>query len=79
MSQRHELETRLKGETLVRKGLMRKHEGIIPLRLIPDLNVIKIGGHGIVDYGREVRLDVRSGMNGFANCRHCRFKMPIAS
>src|SRR6516164_5560826 len=56
MSQRHELETRLKGETLVRKGLMRKHEGIVPLRLIPDLNVIKIGGHGIIDYGREVVL-----------------------
>ena len=56
MSQRHELETRLKGETLVRKGLMRKHEGILPLRLIPDLNVIKIGGHGIVDYGRDVVL-----------------------
>jgi hypothetical protein len=56
MSQRHELETRLKGETLVRKGLMRKHEGITPLRLIPDLNVVKIGGHGIVDYGRDVVL-----------------------
>lgn len=56
MSERHELETRLKGETLVRKGLMRKHEGILPLRLIPDLNVIKIGGHGIVDYGRDVVL-----------------------
>src|SRR5215510_12867514 len=56
MSQRRELETSLKGETLVRKGLMRKHEGINSLRLIPDLNVIKIGGHGIVDYGREVVL-----------------------
>src|SRR5215831_9891982 len=56
MSRRHELETRLKGETLVRKGLMREHEGILPLRLIPDLNVIKIGGHGIVDYGRDVVL-----------------------
>jgi molybdenum storage protein len=56
MSQRKELETRLRGETLVRKGLMRKREGINPLRLLPDLNVIKIGGHGIVDYGREVVL-----------------------
>jgi molybdenum storage protein len=56
MSQRHELETRLKGETLVRKGLMRKHQGITPLRLLPDLNVVKIGGHGIVDYGRDVVL-----------------------
>ena len=28
---------------------------------------------------RLARLDVRSGMNGFADCRHCRFKLPIAS
>lgn len=56
MSHRYELETRLKGETLVRKGLMKKHAGIAPLRLIPDLNVVKIGGHGTIDYGREVLL-----------------------
>ena len=56
MSPRHELETKLKGETLVRKGLMQKHAGIVPLRLVPDLNVVKIGGHGIIDYGREVVL-----------------------
>jgi molybdenum storage protein len=56
MSPRHELESRLKGETLVRKGLMQKHAGIVPLRLVPDLNVVKIGGHGIIDYGREVVL-----------------------
>jgi molybdenum storage protein len=55
MSNRRELENKLKGETLVRKGL-RKHEGIAPLRLVPDLNVIKLGGHGIIDYGREVVL-----------------------
>ena len=56
MSARHELETKLKGETLGRKGLMQKHAGIVPLRLVPDLNVVKIGGHGIIDYGREVVL-----------------------
>jgi molybdenum storage protein len=55
MSPRRELENRLKGETLVRRG-MRRHEGIEPLRLVPDLNVVKIGGHGIIDYGREVVL-----------------------
>jgi molybdenum storage protein len=53
MAPRHEIETKLKGETLVRKGLMRRH-GIAPLRLVPELNVVKIGGHGVIDYGREV-------------------------
>jgi molybdenum storage protein len=56
MSPRHELESRLKGETLVRKGLLQAQAGIVPLRLVPDLNVVKIGGHGIIDYGREVVL-----------------------
>lgn len=54
MAPRHEIETNLKGETLVRKGLMHKYKGIVPLRLVPNLNVVKIGGHGIIDYGREV-------------------------
>ncbi len=56
MTDRHEVESRLKGETLVRKGLMRRHAEIPQLRLIPDLNVVKIGGHGVIDYGREVVL-----------------------
>jgi len=56
MTQRHELETELRGETLVRKGMTRRHAGISPLRLVPDLKVIKIGGHGAIDYGREVVL-----------------------
>jgi molybdenum storage protein len=56
MAQRHEMESKLKGETLVRKGLMRKHDAIPILRMIPDLHVVKIGGHGLVDYGRDVVL-----------------------
>ncbi|MEJ2699318.1 MAG: uridylate kinase [Desulfuromonadales bacterium] len=56
MAPRHEIESKLKGETLVRKGLMHGHKGIVPLRLVPELNVVKIGGHGIIDYGREVVL-----------------------
>ena len=56
MPHRHEIASTLKGETLVRKGLMRKQQGIPTLRLVPELNVIKIGGHGIIDYGREVVL-----------------------
>jgi molybdenum storage protein len=53
MSHRHEVDTRFIGETLVRKGFMRKQENH-SLRLVPDLNVVKIGGHGAIDYGREV-------------------------
>ena len=56
MTPRHEIESKLKGETLVRKGAGHRRGGIAPLRLVPDLNVVKIGGHGIIDYGREVVL-----------------------
>ncbi|MCX7178529.1 MAG: uridylate kinase [Proteobacteria bacterium] len=54
MSGRHEIESGLKGETLTRKGL--RHQQTTSLRLVPELNVVKIGGHGIIDYGREVVL-----------------------
>jgi molybdenum storage protein len=54
MPPRHEIESRLRGETLVRKGLKHRQGGT--LKLVPELNVIKIGGHGIIDYGREVVL-----------------------
>lgn len=50
---RHEINSTLQGETLVRKGLMHRHAEHPPLRLVPELNVVKIGGHGIIDYGRE--------------------------
>jgi molybdenum storage protein len=56
MAQRHEMESKLKGETLVRKGLMKSHDEIPVMRVLPDLNVVKIGGHGLVDYGRDVVL-----------------------
>jgi molybdenum storage protein len=56
MSQRHEIESRLKGETLVSKGLMHRQAEIPQLRIVPNLHVIKLGGHGAIDYGREVLL-----------------------
>ncbi|MEZ4598334.1 MAG: uridylate kinase [Syntrophotaleaceae bacterium] len=56
MKKRHELKSKLQGETLVRKGLMKKHKNIQPMRLVPNLHVIKIGGHGTIDYGRGVVL-----------------------
>jgi molybdenum storage protein len=54
MAGRHEVYNKLQGETLVRKGLMQKHADIKPLRLSPDLQVVKIGGHGTIDFGRKV-------------------------
>jgi molybdenum storage protein len=54
MTSRREIDTPLRGETLVRKGI--KHRQTTTLRLVPELNVVKIGGHGIIDYGREVVL-----------------------
>jgi molybdenum storage protein len=56
MARRRELESKLKGETLVRKGLMQKQDELPVLRVLPELNVVKIGGHGLVDYGRDVVL-----------------------
>lgn len=56
MAVRHEVHNRLQGETLVRKGLMNSHDQIQQLRLIPDLQVVKIGGHGTIDFGREVLM-----------------------
>jgi molybdenum storage protein len=55
MGGRYEIDNKLKGETLVRKGLMKRHT-VDQIRLVPELNVVKIGGHGIIDYGREVVL-----------------------
>jgi molybdenum storage protein len=55
-TQRHDLAGRLRGESLVRKGLSRLYDGRPQLRLLPELNVVKIGGHGIIDYGKEVVL-----------------------
>jgi len=56
MTSRHEINSTLKGETLVRKGLMHRMHEQPTLRLVPELNIVKIGGHGIIDYGREVVL-----------------------
>jgi len=60
MTERREIETKLRGETLVRKGLLHRYKGVSPLRLVPDLNVVKIGGHGVIDYGREVVMPLMS-------------------
>lgn len=56
MHRRREINNKLQGETLVRKGLMKSHGNIDRLRLVPDLNVVKIGGHGVIDFGKEVVL-----------------------
>lgn len=56
MAGRHELDNKLRGESLGRKGLMKKHAQVQQLRLVPDLHVVKIGGHGTIDFGREVVL-----------------------
>jgi molybdenum storage protein len=52
--ERIDLASTLRGESLVRKGLMARTGGVDRIRVTPDLNVIKIGGHGVIDYGRAV-------------------------
>ncbi|MDD1720491.1 MAG: uridylate kinase [Euryarchaeota archaeon] len=46
----------MKDETLVRRAFLKGLEEGKQLRLLPELNVIKLGGHGAIDYGREVVL-----------------------
>ncbi len=54
MKKRFELRSGLQGETLVRKGMMKSRPAGGQIRIAPGINVIKIGGHGAIDYGREV-------------------------
>jgi molybdenum storage protein len=54
MKHRFELTSGLQGETLVRKGMRKRRPARGQIRITPDLNVIKIGGHAAIDYGREV-------------------------
>ncbi|NYT21875.1 MAG: uridylate kinase [Methanomicrobiales archaeon] len=51
---RFDIANKLQGESLVRKGLLERYEGRTQIRLMPELNVIKIGGHGIIDYGKDI-------------------------
>jgi molybdenum storage protein len=53
---RYDIDNKLRGETLVRKGLMKRHAGVHQIKIVPDLNVVKIGGHGVIDFGRDVVL-----------------------
>jgi molybdenum storage protein len=56
MAKRLELKSGLQGETLVRKGMMKQRKRAAgQIRIAPDINVLKIGGHGVIDYGREVK------------------------
>lgn len=58
MIKRHELKNKLQGETLVRRSLEygEHHERMV--RVAPNLNVVKIGGHGTVDFGSKVLLPI---------------------
>jgi len=56
MHKRHEISNKLQGETLVRKKLFDKYKERPLIRILPEMNVIKIGGHGIIDYGHDVVL-----------------------
>ena len=51
---RKEIASKLRGETLSRNGLLTRYEEITPMQIAPEVNVIKIGGHGLIDYGAQV-------------------------
>lgn len=52
--QRIEIASKLMGETLVRRRLIERTAIEKPYRITPELNVLKIGGHGAIDYGKRV-------------------------
>jgi molybdenum storage protein len=54
MAERFEMDSRFRGESLVRRGLLRETRSERQIRIMPELNVVKIGGHGVIDYGKEV-------------------------
>lgn len=54
MHKRFELKSGLQGETLVRKEMIKSGKLPRQIRIAPEVNVIKIGGHGVIDYGRDV-------------------------
>jgi molybdenum storage protein len=53
---RFEVDNKLQGESLVRKTLSASYAGRRQIKLLPELNVIKVGGHGVIDYGKAVVL-----------------------
>jgi len=54
MNKRYGLASRLEGDTLVGSGHMKKVPRWDQICIAPELNVIKIGGHAGIDYGRKV-------------------------
>ncbi len=49
---RKHIPSRLKGATLIERGLLRGTRNE-PVRLLPTLNIVKIGGQSMIDYGRS--------------------------
>jgi molybdenum storage protein len=56
--ERFDQSNRLQGETLVRRGTTDIYKNRPPIRLTPHLHVIKVGGHGVIDYGSKVVFPV---------------------
>jgi len=56
MKKRREIDNRLQGETLVRKSLEYGEKQNRTVKIAPELNVVKIGGHGTIDFGSTVLL-----------------------
>ena len=54
MIKRHDISSSLLGETLVRKKLKQTIDSSDQIRITPNLNVLKIGGYGIIDYGKKI-------------------------
>ncbi len=56
MIKRREIKNKFQGETLVRRSLEYGEHQDKTIRIAPNLNVVKIGGHGTIDFGSTVLL-----------------------
>ncbi len=63
---RKSIHSGLKGETLSRAGLLAGQDAIVPTRIAPDLHVVKIGGHGVIDYGAATMLPLAAELRNLA-------------
>ena len=72
MHKRFEISSGLQGETLVRKGLHQKRAtGRADTHKQRSLNVIKIGGHAAIDYGRDVMYPLLEEIGQLSKLRRC--------
>src|SRR5262245_27964712 len=68
--QRKTIDTPLAGETLMAHGLLQGTKYEDPIRVLPDVNVVKIGGQSIMDRGRAAVFPLVDELAALAKTHH---------